>query len=404
MIFNEMKQRPLQWNVVQDDGGQAMTEFVIVIPIILLFFFAMLQYFATVQASQLANYAAFVSARVYAVRASVDPKDAQSKALMAASMVMAPVASPMPGEIPVVGDDLGMVNSTLSQYIPAGLTKYFEGLAFAYFVRFQVLGGSVSNTVNGNQVDCTISYPQPIYVPGLSAMWNMLSTDKTKTINTDTLTLENGLGGLVKGQQSINQIQSEAGSAVSEFNKIFGTSISIPTMPQVLLPYINIQAKCSLGYSGWSGAPRLPDNEADTSGVTNSPADNLKKQADDNNSYSNACAVAKQDCMSVTQACSAVQSDQVKVSQAQSVVDNAKPKPTQAQIDALNAANAQLNKDQATLDAAKKKLASDQANVKSTAGPVNDDNTQLNNALKQQNPNAQPIGPVPESIDCPACN
>ena len=75
-----MKQRTLQWNVVKDDGGQAMTEFVIVIPIILLFFFAMLQYFANVQASQLANYAAFVSARVYAVRASIDANDANDKA------------------------------------------------------------------------------------------------------------------------------------------------------------------------------------------------------------------------------------------------------------------------------------------------------------------------------------
>ena len=381
-----------------------MTEFVIVIPIILLFFFAMLQYFATVQASQLANYAAFESARVYAVRASVDAKDAQSKALMAASMVMAPVASPMPGEIPAVGADLSMANSTLSQYIPAGMVKYFEGLAFAYFVRFQVLGGSVSNTINGNQVDCTINYPQPIYVPGLSAMWNFLSADKTKTINTDTASLENGLGGLVKGQQTINQLQTEAGSAVSEFNSIFGTSISIPNIPQVLLPYVNIQAKCSLGYSAWSGTPRLPDNETDTSGVTNSPGDNLQKVANDNNAYSNACAVAKQDCMSVTQACSTVQSDQSKVAQAQSVVDNAKPKPTQAQLDALSAAQAQLKKDQDALTAAKQKLAGDQGAVNSTAGPVNDDNTQLNTALKQQDPSAKPIGPVPTSIDCPACN
>jgi hypothetical protein len=231
-----------------------------------------------------------------------------------------------------------------------------------------------------------------------------LSADKTKTINTDTASLENGLGGLVKGQQTINQLQTEAGSAVSEFNSIFGTSISIPNIPQVLLPYVNIQAKCSLGYSAWSGTPRLPDNETDTSGVTNSPGDNLQKVANDNNAYSNACAVAKQDCMSVTQACSTVQSDQSKVAQAQSVVDNAKPKPTQAQLDALSAAQAQLKKDQDALTAAKQKLAGDQGAVNSTAGPVNDDNTQLNTALKQQDPSAKPIGPVPTSIDCPACN
>ncbi len=51
-------------DVILDDGGQALTEFVIVIPIVLLFFFAMVQYFSIVQATQLENYAAFVAARV----------------------------------------------------------------------------------------------------------------------------------------------------------------------------------------------------------------------------------------------------------------------------------------------------------------------------------------------------
>lgn len=394
-----MKRRPLQWNVVRDDGGQAITEFVIVIPIILLFFFAMLQYFAIVQASQLADYAAFESARVYAVRASVNKQDAQSKALMAASMVMAPVASPAVGEIPVAGDYLTMANSKLGNFIPSGMTKYFEGLAFAYFVRFQVLGGSVSNSVNGSQVDCTINYPQPIYVPGLSGLWNFLSKDKNETINTDTLELENGLGGLIKGQQTINQLQSKAGSAVSEFNSLFGTSLSIPAIPNILLPYVNIRAKCSVGYSAWSGKPRLPDDTVDTSGTTNSPANNLEKMAQDNNAYSNACAQAKIDCQSVTQACNQVTSDQAKVAQLESIQN-----PTDAQKKQLSDAQAQLAKDQKTLADAKSKLAGDQKAVKNTAGPVNDDNDQLNKALKQQNPNATPISPVPTSIDCPACS
>ncbi len=62
-----MKRRNLRWNIIPDEGGQALTEFVIVIPVILLFFFSMVQYFSIVQASQLGNYAAFVAARVYAV-------------------------------------------------------------------------------------------------------------------------------------------------------------------------------------------------------------------------------------------------------------------------------------------------------------------------------------------------
>jgi len=396
-----------------------MTEFVIVIPIILLFFFAMLQYFATVQASQLANYAAFESARVYAVRASVDAKDAQSKALMAASMVMAPVASPMPGEIPAVGADLSMANSTLSQYIPAGMVKYFEGLAFAYFVRFQVLGGSVSNTVNGNQVDCTINYPQPIFVPGLSEMWNFLSTDKTKTINTDTATLENGLGGLVKGQQTINQLQTQAGSAVSEFNSIFGTSISIPNIPQVLLPYVNIQAKCSIGYSGWSGTPRLPDDTTDTSGVDtnlNNSANAVNNFNQANKNYTNATAAAANDVENMKKACDQIAADNKTISQISAIPVKDR---TPAQVTAL--ANAQSDKktQQTNFSNASGQYETDNNNVYTYGTQVNSYTGQMGgsqgvasqqanspNQTGQPTSSATSFTGVKTSVDCPSsvCN
>jgi len=102
-----MKRLTLQWNAVRDDGGQALTEFVIVIPIMLLFFFAMLQNFADFQASQLGNYAAFMAARVYSVDDAVDSGGSQQKALRAASWAMAPVASPVAGEF-----GMGMTGST----------------------------------------------------------------------------------------------------------------------------------------------------------------------------------------------------------------------------------------------------------------------------------------------------
>src|SRR5665647_1115013 len=144
-----MKRRPLQWKCLSDDGGQAMTEFVIVIPIILMLFFAMLQYFADVEAAQLGNYAAFMSARVYAVNNSVDSSGSQDKAQKAAAWALAPIAGPAPGEANLGGIVPGV--GTLANFMngfKAG--KIALGYATAEVGRFGLLGGSVSNSVNGS--------------------------------------------------------------------------------------------------------------------------------------------------------------------------------------------------------------------------------------------------------------
>ena len=400
-----MKRHPLQWNVFRDDGGQAMTEFVIVIPVILLFFFAMLQYFAIVQAEQLANFAAFESARVYAVRASVDPKDADSKAKLAASMVMAPVASPMPGEIPLAGSYISMGNNMLSSFIPPNLTKYFEGLAFAYFFRFGVLGGSVSNTINGSQIDCTINYPQPIFIPGLSGMWNFLSKDKTKNISTDTLPLESGLGGLIKVQETVNQYQSQFDSYASDFNNLFGTSITPPTIPQILLPYVNVQAKCSVGYSQWAGAPRLPNDTTDTSGTDTNLSNSqqaLKDYNTDNINYSNAVAKAKNDCTTITNACGKIGVDNATINNFNNTPPSSR---TQQDTNNFNAASSDLTTQQGIMSGAQSQLSTDNGPVSSTANTLNAAQSQIggtfNNSASQGN--AGNTQPVPTSIDCP-CN
>ena len=377
-----------------------MTEFVIVIPIILLLFFAMLQYFAIVQASQLANYAAFVSARVYAVRASVDSTNAQNDAVLAASMVMAPVANPVPGEIPLLGSALNTGTSTLSQYLP-GATKYFEGLAFAYFLRFRVLGGSVSNSVNGSQVDCAINYPQPIFMPGLREMWNFISKDKTKTVNTDTASLEAGLGGLIKDQAEVVNLQNEANSAVTEFNSLLGTSLSLPQINlQYLLPYVNVQAKCSLGYSGWSGSPRLPDDTTDTSGTDTNLAGLqglIKQTQQDQNSYSNACQAAQQKCLAISNACAKVQQDK------QIIANNSPPQNT-VQSNLVAQYTAKLNNtDQPAYSAAQSAYPPTKANVKSTADAVNADNAKMRDFMTQHNQDPSNIKDVPEDIDCKDC-
>ncbi len=58
--------------IVEDDRAQALAEFVLVIPVILLLFMLILQYFVVVQVTQLGNYAAYAAARVHAVRSSWD--------------------------------------------------------------------------------------------------------------------------------------------------------------------------------------------------------------------------------------------------------------------------------------------------------------------------------------------
>jgi Flp pilus assembly protein TadG len=257
-----MKQRTLQWNVVKDDGGQAMTEFVIVIPIMLLLFFAMLQYFADVQTSQLGNYAAYVAARVYAVDNSVDASGSQDKAQKAAAMALAPIARPVPGEIggpTSVGSDIGGVLNTV---LGSGLGNYVAGYAMAKYVRLNssILGGSVIVTDEGSpmQVDVTINYPQPIFVPGLAEMWNFITGDK---IYTSMQPLANGLTGGVQGYNKYlgdwEYAQQEAAS--------FG--ITLPNLPAIFLPYVNIQSKCSIGYANWqkyNGGPRQPPTGSDT--------------------------------------------------------------------------------------------------------------------------------------------
>ncbi len=60
-----MKRRLEKTGFFQDERGVALTEFVIVFPVVMLLFLAMLQYSEIVQAAQLGNYAAYVAARSY---------------------------------------------------------------------------------------------------------------------------------------------------------------------------------------------------------------------------------------------------------------------------------------------------------------------------------------------------
>src|SRR5690349_14598657 len=215
-----MRARRLQFlGLLKDEYAVALTEFAIVIPIVLLFFFALLQYFSVAQASQMANYAAFVAARVYAVRASIDPDDAKDKAVTAAAMAMAPVARPVPGEFggPSVGSDFG---TFLNPVLGSKAGNFLLGYAMAKYVRFNsdLLGGSVNAQVQGDpkQVDVTINYPQPIYLPGLMEMWNFVMGDR---IYQSMRPLRQGLGGIPGKVLPVYEAADQAQSLQNALNQ-----------------------------------------------------------------------------------------------------------------------------------------------------------------------------------------
>jgi TadE-like protein len=318
-----MKQRRLQWKIIPDEGGQALTEFVIVIPIMLLFFFAMIQYFSIVQASQLGNYAAFVAARVYSVNESWDSTNAPDEAQKAASIVLAPIARPALNEIggdTSFGSDISSIMSDLNSINGGKLLNdvrtFGEGYAMAQYVRFNsdLLGGSVSCSLtnyNGGtvtQVVVTIDYPQPIYVPGLTGLWKMLGgTNIYAALNPQAANLTGIPKYLLPIYAGNSDLQNDV-SQLSQYDSSLGSTVQnfISGLPVVILPYIDVQSECSIGYSAWSGTVRLPDSIDDNSETNNNSPVNQESQLfsqaqSDQTQYTNACNTASSACTTMTQ-------------------------------------------------------------------------------------------------------
>lgn len=381
-----MRARKLQFfGIAKDENAVALTEFAIVIPIVLLFFFAMLQYFSIVQASQLGNYAAYVAARVYAVRASIDANDAKDKAETAAAMALAPIARPVPGEFggPSFGSGLGGVFNT---FLGSKAGNFAAGYVMAKYVRLNssLLGGGVTVTNEGSpkQVNVTINYPQPIYVPGLAEMWNLVTGDK---IYLSMKSLRQGLGGipgtLLPVYETMDQAQ-QLDQLLAQYDPGLAGSISsfVSSIPVVLLPYINVQSKCSIGYSDWGSKdpdyrPRKPasGDESDNSGGTDNPdvtgaQDKVNKANQDRKNYEDAVPDAKQKCNDMCNA----KADLAAAHQRDDPVLN-DPK---ASADAKSKAQADLNKYQSAYDAAVSANDAAQAKLESARQAVQDDTGQ----------------------------
>lgn len=276
-----MRAQKLQWvGLLRDENAAALTEFAIVMPIVLLFFFAMLQYFVVVRTSQLCNYAAYCAARVYAVQAASDSsskkQQAHAKAKNAAAMALSPVAHLVPGE--VAGRNLRFSDS--SQQLSHQIVALGEGWLTARYVRLNPkFGGSVKIDTGGNplQVNVEISYPQPIYIPGLAELWGIVGGGSK--IKQDLRPLREGLSGItgapLNAQQeaesrldrlyqeipplfmSIPGFSSKFEQFKSAVGSIVGDTVDQVTGLLLPFPYVNVRGKCSMGYEDWSGTPRL---------------------------------------------------------------------------------------------------------------------------------------------------
>jgi|GEM_PF-2585016 len=229
--------------IVADDRAQAMAEFVIVIPVLFLVFMLLMQYYMMVHTAQLGNYAAYVAARVYAVRASIDEEDAMDKAKKAAALAYSPVAGFAPGELP------GAPAEGLPELFPAGTPAILDGAsdllagyATAYYYRLDegAGGGRLKINKGGSpkQVNVNIDYPFPLSVPGLAEVWRITG-----------------------GERDINLLPTAMTAGLNKWS---------PGALLARFPYVNIRSKCAIGYEDWGGRPEYRPRKPMT--VDSSPA------------------------------------------------------------------------------------------------------------------------------------
>ena len=120
-------------NFYRDDSGVALTEFCIAIPVVLLFFLAMLQYLIIAETYQLSGYAAYVAARSFAVRAKADQQPdgyaPQDAARYSAAMALAPAARLATGGSGTLGTGLSALQGLMGG---GDFSSFTYGFAVAY--------------------------------------------------------------------------------------------------------------------------------------------------------------------------------------------------------------------------------------------------------------------------------
>jgi hypothetical protein len=246
--------------IATDDSAVALVEFSLVIPVVLLTFLALLQYLVVVQTAQLVNYAAYAAARVYAVRAAVDGAEAAAgKAKKAAALVLSPVGRLAPGELFGFGGSATQLLPDDSPQVLKSFVKLGEGYVVANWLRLSSAGGGsvtiTTNTAAGlTQIRVDVSYPQPIYMPGLTELWTLVSGEKG--IHRSLKPLREGLGGTVAAVDTL----AEGAEAIQDFLYASKGNYKAITM---VFPYMNVRGRCAIGFEDWGSKnpeyrPRLP--------------------------------------------------------------------------------------------------------------------------------------------------
>lgn len=177
-----------------DTEGQAMTEFVIVVPVVLLAFFAAMQTVVIGEAVQYCNYAAFAAARSYATsyakfQRENDPdphRSASVRARCVAAMALAPVSHGMNYMLMFPGDTTrfstgeltsGMIATRVGSNTQDALKQQLlEGFTVAFVYRiegFRIIRPASDRDPRAT-VDCRFTYRLPLAVPGLASIWSYL--------------------------------------------------------------------------------------------------------------------------------------------------------------------------------------------------------------------------------------
>ncbi len=149
--------------IVRDEKAQAMTEFAIVIPVILFVVFMTFQLIMIWQSNMMTRFAAFSAARAAAVwDAHIGTAGAQQKAKCAAALALMPVSKPVNGELDFYAQRTGASGS-------AGIKSFLQNSAGFQLNLLNQLPAIYDGVIGGSQGDDKLAW--------LFVAWNRLYYD-----------------------------------------------------------------------------------------------------------------------------------------------------------------------------------------------------------------------------------
>jgi hypothetical protein len=257
----------------RDCRAQAITEFVLIIPIVLLMFLAAIQTMVVARCAQMCNYAAFAAARSFATGhakferdGAADPyAEARKRAHLVACMAVAPVSKatrpPTTGfsEAPdgIFNLELTPSGALAGTSVPNHLRQQIlEGFVVALTMRvhdFSVEPAPAALETSSSKEEVTVSfrYMVPVTLPGLMEIWNWLEDFRPDYDLTEDLEIMvprpgrapfiasyvGDVGNIVSNWQPY----AGAGALAGPYRDYYRNGGESP-------PAIAIQARCTVGY------------------------------------------------------------------------------------------------------------------------------------------------------------